>query len=115
MLGATLTVLAMLLAGCPGPAVIDEPAQARVYWSPQADTRTPIEEFAWCDDQHGNSVIYPCKWDSRLRRTIGWDAQAAPIAVFVRADPGCAPLVRRVKTSEDNSVAWACYYAPEDQ
>lgn len=97
------------LAGAP---VDGAPAIKPPVWIEASDTRIPIEAIPWCDDQRGWSSVYPCKWDSRVRPVSGWDAQAAPVAVFVRRSVGCGLLVGRVKTSEDNSVAWACYYAP---
>lgn len=115
-----VAIFSGLMSGCATPvpgrsAGADEegaPAVQDVRWSEAPDTRTPIGAVPWCDDQHGHSSVYPCKWDTRERPAVGWDAQAAPVAVFVRRSVGCAPLIGRVKISEDDSVAWACYFAP---
>jgi hypothetical protein len=117
--------LLILTAGCatpypgkPTPAaggpVDGAPAIGNVYWSEAPDTRTPIEAFPWCADSQGHAEHYPCKWDTRERPAVGWDAQAAPVAVFVNRAVGCGPLIGRIRTAEDLHavVAWACYYAP---
>lgn len=103
------------LVGCAQPG--QDPGQPpdgapgiHAQWSDAPDTRTPIEAIPWCLNSSGYATAYPCKWDTRERApSPAWDAQAAPVGVWVTRAQGCP--VGRVKTSEDNSVAWACYYA----
>jgi hypothetical protein len=117
-----LLVAALVLAGCggaarraedPGAPVDGAPAVQDVRWSEAPDTRVPINTIPWCADSSGHSAVYPCKGDARGRPpSPAWDAQAAPVAIWVTRGHGCGSLIGRVKTSEDNSVAWACYFAP---
>lgn len=88
------------------------PSVTNVTWIEQPDTRVPIESIPWCDDEYGHSSVLPCKWDSRERPAPTWDPQAAPVAVWVSRAVGCQPLIRHIKIADDNSVAWACYFAP---
>jgi hypothetical protein len=118
------TVVVWVLAGCatpypgkPTPAAaepVDGAPAVHVTWIHQPDQRTPIAAIGWCDDPQGHltSLAYPCKWDSRERPAPGWDPQAAPVGVWVWRETGCQPLIGHLRISEDNSVAWACYYAP---
>ena len=93
-------------------APVDGAPAVRVTWIDTPDLRTSISAIPWCADQHGRGGVYPCKWDSRERVVVGWDPQAAPIAVFVDRAVGCGPLIGNIKIAEDNSVAWGCYHAP---
>lgn len=87
------------------------PAIGGVRWVDAADNRVAVEDIPWCQDSSGHAVIYPCKWDSREREPRPpWDAQAAPIGIWVIPSKGCP--IGQVKTSEDNSVPWSCYWAP---
>ena len=102
--------------GKPQPA---EPADGApsvhgITWSHPPDTRTPISMIPWCDDESGHSqaLEYPCKWDARERPAPTWDPFTPPVVIWVWRETGCDSLIGRVKISDDNSVAWACLYAP---
>lgn len=77
------------------------------------DPRTPLAQVPWCDDHHGHSSVYPCKWDKRERPAPGWDPQVPPVAIWVLRSPtACANVTRVIKISEKNDVGFNCYYAP---
>lgn len=77
------------------------------------DLRTPLAQVPWCADHHGNSPVYPCKWDLRERPAPGWDPQVPPVAIWVLRSPtACVDVTKIIKISEKNDVGFNCYYAP---
>lgn len=77
------------------------------------DLRTPLSQVPWCADHHGNSAVYPCKWDKRERPAPGWDPQVPPVAIWVLRSPSaCVNVTRFIRISENNDVGFNCYYAP---
>lgn len=109
-----LAILVIATAGCGGRAraqesePVDGAPTVHVTWIHAEDTRTPIADIPWCADYNGGGNVYPCKWDTRERPAVGWDPQAAPVAIWVRPNDPCP--IGKVKISEDNSVPWACYW-----
>lgn len=90
-----------------------EPAIGGVTLIYPPDLRTPLVQVPWCTDHHGNSAVYPCKWDKRERPAPGWDPQVPPVAIWVLRSPtACANVTRFIQISERNDVGFNCYYAP---
>lgn len=90
-----------------------EPAIGGVTLIYPPDTRTPLAQVPWCDDYHGHSSVYPCKWDKRERPAPGWDPQLPPVAIWVLRSPtACTNVTRFIRISEKNDVGFSCFYAP---
>jgi len=115
-----LGAAALLAIGCatsgppadPGAPSAPQPVIGDVTLIYPPDTRTPVAQIPWCDDEHGHSPVYPCKWDTRERPAPSWDKDAGVVALFVTRAQGCEIVVGKVRISEAGNVSYGCYYAP---
>jgi len=89
-----------------------QPVIGRVTLIYSPDLRTPVAQIPWCNDEHGHSSVYPCKWDARERPALSWDKDAGMVALFVIRTVGCETVIGKVRISEVGNVSYGCYYAP---
>lgn len=102
---ACVSLLAISLAGCTEKPVRVVRGLPHPSVSP-VKAITDMVPIPWCLSQYGDSTVYPCKWDSRERYTIGWDRDTLPVALYVRRELGCPlPLPKQV----------SCFWAPQDR
>jgi len=115
-LAAVLLAIGCATSGPPAdpnaPATTAQPVIGGVTLIYPPDTRTPVAQIPWCDDEHGHSSVYPCKWDTRERPAPSWDKDAGVVALFVTRTAGCETVVGKVRISEAGNVSYGCYYAP---
>ena len=74
--------------------------------NPSPVTTMNLDYVPWCLDELGASLVYPCKWDSRIRPVTKWAPGQLKTAIWVRRAIGCPiPLPEGV----------TCFWAPMDQ
>jgi len=92
-------VLSFTVTACTQPKIVK-------VINPSPVTTMNLDYVPWCQDEHGNSLFYPCKWDSNIRPVYSWAPGQLKVAVWVRRHIGCpVPLPEDV----------TCFWAPVDQ